>query len=96
LDIGKGDEIELGWFVRSDDGIERTTDSFLIHDVVSMANQGQLAGTTAPAVFTDLQTAQNLQQAGQNVTTIRLAIQGVDQTRNGYSPLIEQLEVALN
>lgn len=96
LDIDEGDEIELGWFVRSDEGIERTKQSFLIHDVVSMANQGQLAGTTAPAVFTDLQTAQTLQQAGQNVTTIRLAIEGIDESRNGYAPLLEQLDEALN
>lgn len=96
LELDEGDEIELGWFVRSDEGIERTKQFFLIHDVVSMANQGQLAGTTAPAIFTDLQTAQTLQQAGQNVTTIRLSIKGLEETRNGYSPLIEQLELALN
>ena len=96
LDVDEGDEIQLGWFVRSDEGIERTEQSFLIHDVVSMANQGQLAGTTAPAVFTDLQTAQTLQQAGQNVTTIRLAIEGVEESRNGYVPLLEQLDEALN
>lgn len=96
LDVGKGDEIELGWFVRNNNGIERIKDLFLIHQVVSMANQGQLAGTTAPAVFTDLETAQTLQQAGQNVTTIRLATKGIEQTRDGYSTLIEELESALN
>ncbi|RJU96826.1 MAG: hypothetical protein DWC00_02460, partial [Candidatus Poseidoniales archaeon] len=96
LDVDEGDEIELGWFVRSDLGIERTKQSFLIHDVVSMANQGQLAGTTSPAIFTDLQSAQTLQQSGQNVTTIRLSVKGIEETRNGYSPLIEQLELALN
>lgn len=96
LDVGQGDEIELGWFVRNNNGIERIKDLFLIHQVVSMANQGQLAGTTAPAVFTDLETAQTLQQAGQNVTTIRLATKGIEQTRDGYSTLIEELESALN
>lgn len=96
LDVDKGDEIELGWFVRSNEGIERIERSFLVHDVVSMANQGQLAGTTGPAVFTDLQTAQTLQQSGQNVTTIRIAISGIEESRNGYVPLLEQLDEALN
>ena len=47
LEVDEGDEIELGWFVRSDEGIERTKQFFLIHDVVSMANQG-------PASYTHL------------------------------------------
>ncbi len=96
LGVVKDDEIELGWFVRSENGIERVEESFVVHQIVPMANQGQLAGTTAPALFTDLETAQTLQQAGQNVTTIRLSTKGIEQTRDGYSTLIEELELALN
>ena len=58
LGVKAGDEIQLGWYVRNQNGIERIEENFSIHKVVAMAGQGQLAGTTVPAMFTDLLTAQ--------------------------------------
>ena len=48
LDVEEGEEIQLGWFVRTQDGIERIEENFTIHQIVAMSGQGQLAGTTAP------------------------------------------------
>ena len=52
LGVKAGDEIQLGWYVRNQNGIERIEENFSIHKVVAMAGQGQLAGTTVPAMFT--------------------------------------------
>ena len=52
LEVAKGDELQLGWFVRTQNGIERVEQNFSVEEIVEMAGQGQLAGTTAPAVFT--------------------------------------------
>ena len=54
MNLKVGDEIQLGWFVRNQNGVERIEENFTIHQVVAMAGQGQLAGTTSPALFTDL------------------------------------------
>ena len=48
LEVVKGDELQLGWFVRNQNGIERVEQNFSIEEVVEMAGQGQLAGTTTP------------------------------------------------
>ena len=96
LDVEEGEEIQLGWFVRTQDGIERVEENFTIHQVVEMSGQGQLAGTTAPALFTDLATAQEWQQSEGNVTTIRISLGGETETRSAMNPVIDVVIESLN
>ena len=96
LDVKQGEEIQLGWYVRNQDGIERVKENFTIHQIVAMDGQGQLAGTTSPALFTDLLTAQQLQQSQENVTSIRISLLGEKDTRSSIEPIIENLMKTLN
>ena len=96
LEVGVGDEIQLGWFVQNQNGIERVEENFSIEEVVAMAGQGQLAGTTTPAVFTDLSTAQVLQQSEGNVTSIRISLEGEKEQRADVNPIIDSIGETLN
>ncbi|MBI98627.1 MAG: hypothetical protein CMB71_00405 [Euryarchaeota archaeon] len=96
LDVVAGEEIQLGWFVRTQDGIERVQENFTIYQIVAMSGQGQLAGTTAPALFTDLATAQEWQQSEGNVTTIRISLDGETETRTAMNPVIDAVVETLN
>ena len=92
----EGEEIQLGWFVRTQNGIERVEENFTIYQIVAMSGQGQLAGTTAPALFTDLVTAQEWQQSEGNVTTIRISLDGETETRSAMNPVIDAVIETLN
>ena len=96
LDVREGEEIQLGWFVRTQDGIERIEENFTIHQIVAMSGQGQLAGTTAPALFTDLATAQEWQQSEGNVTSIRISLDDETETRTAMNPVIDAVTETLN
>ncbi len=96
LEVGIGDEIQLGWFVRNQNGVERIEENFTIHQVVAMAGQGQLAGTTSPALFTDLLSAQEWQQSEGNVTSIRISLDGVEEKRSAVTPVIDEIARTLN
>ncbi|MEC7113271.1 MAG: ABC transporter permease, partial [Candidatus Thermoplasmatota archaeon] len=96
LEVAKGDELQLGWFVQNQNGIERIEQNFSIEEIVEMAGQGQLAGTTAPAVFTDLATAQVLQQSEGNVTSIRISLNDVKDERSAVEPIIDSIGETLN
>ena len=61
-----------------------------------MSGQGQLAGTTAPALFTDLATAQEWQQSEGNVTSIRISLVGETETRTAMNPFIDAVIETLN
>ena len=96
LAVREGEEIQLGWFVRTQDGIERVEENFTIHQIVAMSGQGQLAGTTAPALFTDLATAQEWQKSEGNVTSIRISLDGETETRTAMNPVIDAVIETLN
>ena len=96
LEVGVGDEIQLGWFVRNQNGVERIEENFTIHQVVAMAGQGQLAGTTSPALFTDLLSAQTWQQSEGNVTSIRISLDGVEEKRSAVTPVLDEIARTLN
>ena len=96
LEVGVGDEIQLGWFVRNQNGVERIEENFTIHQVVAMAGQGQLAGTTSPALFTDLLSAQEWQQSEGNVTSIRISLDGVEEKRSAVTPVLDEIARTLN
>jgi putative ABC transport system permease protein len=96
LEVGAGDEIQLSWYVRNQNGIERIKENFTIHQVVAMDGQGQLAGTTSPAVFTDLLSAQTWQQSEGNVTSIRISLKGVEEKRSAVNPVMDEIIQTLN
>ena len=42
LEVGAGDEIQLSWYVRNQNGIERIKENFTIHQVVAMDGKANL------------------------------------------------------
>lgn len=96
LEVRSGDEIQFQWSVRNQNGIERIKENFTIYQIVAMDGQGQLAGTTSPAVFTDLLSAQSWQQSEGNVTSIRVSLKGVEEVRSAVEPIMDELVQALN
>ena len=96
LEVDVGDSVQLGWFVRNANGVERVEANFTIHHIAAMAGQGQLAGTTAPAIFTDLLTAQEWQQSEANVTSIRISLDGEADTRSAVNPVMDAMIEVLN
>ena len=62
LNLTEGDSIELGWYVTDDNQRQRLTSNASVLKVVANTGQGAAAGTSTPALFTDLNTAQRLQQ----------------------------------
>ncbi len=96
LEVDAGDEIQLSWYVRNQNGIERVKENFSIYQVVAMDGQGQLAGTTSPAVFTDLLSAQTWQQSAENITSIRISLKGVEEKRSAIIPIMDEIVQTLN
>lgn len=95
LEVKVGDEVQFQWSVRNQNGIERSIENFTIHQIVAMDGQGQLAGTTSPAVFTDLLSAQSWQKSEGNVTSIRVSLNAADE-RSAVEPIMDELVQALN
>ena len=73
LEVNKGDALELGAFVTQGTDRVRNSSSVLIHAVVPNEGQGAMAGTRSPAVFTDLETAQNLLDMSGRLNRLSLA-----------------------
>ena len=96
LEVGVNESVQLGWYVRNQNGIERIEQNFTIHQIAEMEGQGQLAGTTSPAIFTDLSTAQMWQQSEKNVTSIRISLRNIEESRSALNPIIDEVIDALN
>ena len=96
MEVGVNESVQLGWYVRNQNGIERIEQNFTIHQIAEMEGQGQLAGTTSPAIFTDLSTAQMWQQSEKNVTSIRISLRNIEESRSALNPIIDEVIDALN
>lgn len=96
LNLTAGDSIELGWYVTDDNQRQRLTANASVLKVVANTGQGAAAGTSTPALFTDLNTAQRLQQLDGRVNTLHYAVATSHEHAAGIEPIIEALELHLD
>ncbi|RJU97506.1 MAG: ABC transporter permease [Candidatus Poseidoniales archaeon] len=96
LTLTEGDSIELGWYVTDDNERRRLTANASVLKVVSNIGQGAAAGTSTPALFTDLNTAQRLQQLDGQVNTLHYAVATSHEHAAGIEPIVEALELHLD
>ena len=95
LEVTKGDALELGAFVTQGTDRVRNSSSVLIHAVVPNEGQGAMAGTRSPAVFTDLETAQNLLDMPGRLNRLSLAY-GPSLADDELRTAIKGLEALMN
>ena len=96
LNIGKGDNIEVGYYVTEDNSRKRLEQTFSVFTVVSSAGMGSLAGTQSPAIFSDLLTAQDLQKMANKINTVYYAVDGKYDHEAAIEPVLSDLGELLN
>ena len=96
LELVEGDQVEVGWYVTEDNSRKRVEQMFTVHKVVKNAGMANLAGTKSPALFSDLLTAQDLQQMPNEINTVYYAIDSKHDGEGKIESVIEDLGVLLN
>tara|TARA_B110001452_G_scaffold166107_1_gene138631 strand:+ start:135 stop:4736 length:4602 start_codon:yes stop_codon:yes gene_type:complete len=92
LSLVAGDGVELGWYITTEGKRERVTQNATIMQVVENTGQAALAGTTSPALFTDLATAQRLQGVGDKINTMHYAVASSHENAAAIKPIVETIE----
>ena len=88
LELTEGDEVEIGWYVTEDNARKRIEQSFTVFRIVKNAGMANLAGTKSPALFTDLLTAQELQNMPNEINTVYYAIDSNYDAEGEIKPVI--------
>jgi putative ABC transport system permease protein len=96
LDLKSGSSVELGWYVTEENRRTRVTQNATVLQVVENSGQGAAAGTSAPALFTDLATAQRLQQMTGELNTIYYAISSSYDHATAIEGIVEGIEFHLD
>ena len=96
LELAEGDEVEIGWYITEDNARKRIEESFIVHKIVNNAGMANLAGTKSPALFSDLLTAQDLQNMPNEINTVYYAIDSKYDAEGEIEPVINDLGVLLN
>ena len=96
LGLAKGDVFDLGWYVTENSQRKRIDSQVSVFAVVSNQGQGASAGTQAPAVFTDLQTAQSMQLMNGRINTLYYAVDAEHEQAKQIQPVVEELERILD
>ena len=92
LTLTAGDQVELGWYITSEGQRERTTQNATIFQVVKNTGQAALAGTSSPAMFTDLSSAQRLQDVAHRINTMHYAVASAHEDAESIKPLVSAIE----
>ena len=96
LNLAKGDRFDLGWYV-TDDGQRKRIDAQVeVHSVVANQGQGASAGTQAPALFTDLETAQSMQKMVGRINTIYYGVDDKHEQAEQIQPVLDELQTVLD
>ena len=96
LNLSKGDRFDLGWYV-TDDGQRKRIDAQVeVHSVVANQGQGASAGTQAPALFTDLETAQSMQKMVGRINTIYYGVDDKHEQSEQIQPVLDELQTVLD
>ena len=96
LELAEGDEVEIGWYVTEDNARKRVEQSFTVFRIVKNAGMANLAGTKSPALFSDLLSAQELQNMPNEINTVYYAIDSNYDAEGEIEPVIEDLGLLLN
>ena len=96
LDLVEGDEIEIGWYITEDNSRKRIEELFTVFKIVKNSGMANLAGTKSPALFSDLLTAQDLQNMPNEINTVYYAIDSKHDAEGEIEPVIDDLGVLLN
>ncbi len=96
LDVNVDDVLNVTWYVTEDGSRVRTQAAMTVFALVPNQGQGASAGTQAPAVFTDLATAQRLQSMESSVNTVYYSVVDGSDDAAAIEPVLERLEVLLD
>ena len=96
LGLVEGDEVEIGWYITEDNSRKRIEELFNVFKVVKNSGMANLAGTKSPAMFSDLLTAQDLQNMPNEINTVYYAIDSNYDAEGEIEPVIDDLGVLLN
>jgi len=96
LGVSVLDELEVGWYVTQDSKRVRVESSLIILDIVANEGQGASAGTQAPALFTDLATAQSLQHLNGSINSLYYAVNDAHDDAEHIEPIVDQVEQLLD
>ena len=96
LSISVGDELEVGWYVTQDSARKRVEATMKVLNIVANSGQGAAAGTQSSAMFTDLSTAQSLQQLDGKINSIYYAVDDRYDSAGKIEPILDEVEVLLD
>ena len=96
LSLAEGDAVEVGWYVTEDNSRKRIEEVFTVFKIVENAGMANLAGTKSPAIFTDLLTAQELQNMPNEINTVYYAIDSKHDGEGKIATVLDDLGVLLN
>ncbi len=96
LDVSVGDELEVGWYVTRENARVRIEATVNVLNIVANEGQGASAGTQAPAIFTDLSTAQSLQELNGSINSLYYAVDDKHDDAVSIKPILDEVEVLLD
>jgi len=96
LGVSVNDELEIGWYVSQDNKRVRIESTLNIFAIVANEGQGASAGTQAPALFTDLSTAQSLQHLNGSINSLYYAVDDAHDDAEHIEPIIDNVEQLLD
>ena len=96
LSVSIGDELEIGWYVTQDNTRIRVETSVNVLHIVANEGQGAAAGTQSPAMFTDLSTAQSLQELDGKINSLYYAVDDDYDAAGQIEPILEDVELLLD
>jgi len=96
LNLVEGDRFDLGWYVTDDGQRKRIEAQVEVHSVVANQGQGASAGTQAPALFTDLKTAQSMQKMVGKINTLYYAVDDKHEQAEQIQPVLDELQTVLD
>ncbi len=96
LEVEQGELIEIGWYVTEDNSRKRVEEMFSVYQVVENEGMANLAGTRSPALFSDLELAQKLQDLDDQLNTVYYAVDDKHDDEASIVPVIEELGDLLN
>ena len=96
LGVSVEDELEIGWYITQDSKRIRVESNLKILSIVGNEGQGASAGTQAPALFTDLTTAQSLQRLNGSINSLYYAVDDSHDDAGHIEPILEDVEQLLD
>ena len=94
LNVSEGDTLTMGFHATSEGERVRQESTVQVRKIVAQSGQGASAGTQAPAVFTDLETAQTLLNSERRINRISLAL-SAEVSDDAYDAVMGRISEAM-